>query len=237
MNEQLSSSYINLKEYFEACYARDTDNTHYEQFLDYMETASSIKQLFKYYNIVLRKLFQLDNGNEADFYDLWYYCYSSEGNDYKLKCLNGFLNENIVRLFKNQEDKDALAYQYIVNLRNTFNYESSFLYIVNHSKVVKEELDSIISSKKTLEEAYNYMSPSEKETNGYKEHKRNYLSAIKALLNKGFILSSKELSFEEANSIMYFASKKEFLSIICCCLIIAPFVIIIFHLISEKLFS
>lgn len=202
-----------LLNYFDSLYENDTDHTNYSEYLLSMQNSSKIEHLIKIYDRVLWKFIVSFNGfgDEELVTKTWYDINTLPSNTKPyLDQLNCFLNENIARLFQSQEYSDTFAIKCFLNIREASNASIMREMIFSKcSKNVISKKGEIMSSLTIVNEAPNYVSPYNLDTNGCIEHKKIYIEKIKYLINNGYIRSKKDSDFEKKTQISYFANSSD----------------------------
>lgn len=220
-------------------YEHSTDSVNYANYLLRMKKESSIKGLFNIYDNTLWKIIVVYSGfgDETLVLNTWYAEHIPADVLKQWFSLNTFLNENIVRLFDSKEYSDKFALECYVNLRKSQNCQTIRDYIFSKSS---EEVRSIIRGEilpalSVVDEAYDKISPYDNETNGALRYRSVYIENIKQLIDRGYVLSKQNKSFEAENSIIYLASGHY--SEVTAIIILASIVILLIGLAMYYLFN
>lgn len=165
---------------------KDSDKTNYAEYLLNMESAKSIDQLIKIYDKIFIKLldYAIKAPNEIpnDWSDI------SKNNSY-LILLNGFLNEQIERLFYLYTYSDKIALKSLVNLRYASNFEEIIKRISSHcSESVNAQLSDIYIMSKIVQFTSKSLN-----SNSSKDRKLYYKKNISILMNLGYIRSYRDI--------------------------------------------
>lgn len=234
MSKYNSYSCFRLLEFLDSWYEHDTERINYAQYLLTMLKAKSVKDLIRIYDKVLWKFIVRYNGfgDEELVSETWYNIdhLSSDTRAY-WKELNGFLNENIERLFNSQDYSDELAIACFVNLRNANNCSKIRQAILSKSSEnVKSKVEEIYNLLDVIENAPNHISPYNIDTNGYRKYKPKYIESAKKLIAYGFVRSIKDRIFEFKNKVSYFPNNKSIFQVVAIIgiLLLVIFVLLIF---------
>ena len=235
-NMYSDDSYIKLHSYLEGIYAGDTEPVNYADVLLSMKNEKKVRKLVKKYNTILKKILLIFYSSEEFISDHWIKFMPVE-QQRLLDELNSFLNEQIKRVFDGCPYSDGLALECIVNLRKGLNDISIRDYIVSmSSEEVEIRLNDIITSKRTVHEAPDYMTKFNLETNGYKEYKPKYIRDIKFLIKNGYRKDYNDYLLERHAQISYFPDYKSLIGFILAILVLLPTLFILFIHLYKAIF-
>ena len=208
MEDYSAYSYSKLLKYLDERGSHNGEGRKYTDYLLSMGDAESIDGIIEIYNNVFRKIADLIFHSALP--REWYHVATWNPNDlYLAEELNQCLNENILRLYKAQQDAtDSIGLTCLANLREAKNADS----IHNELTALIGKADDknhsqIAASRKVLSNYCAHRVLYEKKTHGYALVKANYCEAKSILVRNNFINSIIETCFEEELGITMHAAE------------------------------
>lgn len=203
MTDYNKYSYSRLLEFLEERYMHDTDSLNYAKYLLNMESQTTITALMTIYNKLMLKL-RIYVYGEKYVPDDWYIFEVWAGQkSYLAFDLHKCLNENILRLFMNEQNpSEQFCYNSLANLRYCDNMDKI------HNMIVEKQggLDNSVlcNLKNTREGVYNLRKEAFEYgpgTNGMKLIEDRYRNCRDFLAKYGYLESVIETTFEAKKQI------------------------------------
>ena len=229
----MEDNYASMLDFFDSKYGSDTERLNYAQVITSMKEETEVKALVKTYSKVLQKLLKFEVESIVS-YGIWLSDGLKGQNQRIWNSLRCYLNDQIKRLFEENEYSDKLAMECLSNLRDGENETSIRDYISSKSsEQVKDFIKAIVESQQTVREAPKHMSEHNINTNDYKDYKPLYVESIKYLIEKGYHKGYEDDFFETKAQIFYFSDYKKLIIIGFIIIIVLIPIIFFIYLLSE----
>ncbi len=217
MSKYQSYSCSKLLDYFDSYYEHSTDRTNYAQYLLTMQKATTVKMLIDIYDKVLWEFILRYQGLGKSHLvsDVWFNInYVSNDTKEYWWSLNVFLNENIIRLYRELDNPtQEQSLECLLNLRKCDNQiplqkEVVRTAIMAESDAYKKQdvlskCDEMIHLRDYSYSLRERIQEYPLESNGYQDLKMKYESTMKTLISEGYQKSIVENTFECHSLIAY----------------------------------
>ncbi len=177
-------SFNEIYNFLNESYKKRSGGKNYALYLNSMCVQKKIKRLISLYYGVRVELFSFIDRD-------------------KYNKLNNILNREIKRIFEQNEYSDKLAFECIVNLKESDNFTEILDFIkFKSSSSVQAEADEIFAAKKRLEIIRSSVNDKNYKNNGNKGFEDKYIKDMRYLVKKGYVKDKYTENYEKSVGII-----------------------------------